>query len=325
MNDLTILVQGPFFEFGNYNSNKNIEILKKVFPNANILISTWENENKFKLENEEIIFNKDPGFIKDEHVGSSTLGSNILRQIISVENALTKINTKYTLKIRSDCYFESNKILSVNHKLFNRSEAFKIFDERIVISSLGSFNQKKTKILFHFNDWFNYGLTKDLKKIWTSKISKDDINFYKKNPKKKQNIIGRNWDLRYTAEQFIYYKSINNYLKFKLEHSQDFSKEKLNFANKYLINNFYLEDINNIDFCFPKYDPRINSNLSKNSTNLLSKNLIYISYDNKEWKKLYYENSIKYLFHINFNLNKSWFRFKLILKNYLYKLGVKFF
>ena len=121
MNDLTILVQGPFFEFGNYNSNKNIEILKKVFPNANILISTWENENKFKLENEEIIFNKDPGFIKDEHVGSSTLGSNILRQIISVENALTKINTKYTLKIRSDCYFESNKILSVNHKLFNRS------------------------------------------------------------------------------------------------------------------------------------------------------------------------------------------------------------
>ena len=32
MKDLTILIQGPFFEFESYNSNKNIEILKKVFP-----------------------------------------------------------------------------------------------------------------------------------------------------------------------------------------------------------------------------------------------------------------------------------------------------
>ena len=36
---------------------------------------------------------------------------------------------------------------------------------RELLSSLGSLNQKRTNILYHFNDWFNYGLTKDLKKF----------------------------------------------------------------------------------------------------------------------------------------------------------------
>ena len=55
MKDLTILVQGAFFELEDYNSNKNIKILKKNFPNANFLISTWEGEKRFHTENNEEI------------------------------------------------------------------------------------------------------------------------------------------------------------------------------------------------------------------------------------------------------------------------------
>ena len=91
MKDLTILIQGPFFKYKNFDSNKNIKILKSVFKGAKILVSTWEGENQFKINKKNIIFNKDPGFVKDDHIGSSTPGSNINRQIVSIQIKLFEI------------------------------------------------------------------------------------------------------------------------------------------------------------------------------------------------------------------------------------------
>jgi hypothetical protein len=191
MKDLTILIQGPYFEYNQYNSNENIKILKKSFPDAEILISTWKNENKFKLDaNDKIIYNDDPGTIIDNCLGSITNGSNILRQITSVKNGLNQINTKYTLKIRSDTYFKSNKIIKLDLNKFIFNERYKIFEERIVISTIGSLNQKNTKILYNFSDWFNFGLTSDLKKIWNyAKVENEDINYFTKFKNKKKKYL----------------------------------------------------------------------------------------------------------------------------------------
>ena len=183
MKDLTILIQGPYFEMDNYNSNLNIRRLKEKFPGSKILVSTWVNEDRYKVDSDEIIYNEDPGVIMDEHVGSNTIGSNIQRQITSVENGLKKVQTKYCLKIRSDCYFDSNKITNIKINDYKRNEQFQFFDERIIISTVGSFNQLNTSILYQYSDWFNYGLTSDLKKLWGNiKIDDRHINFYKKYP-----------------------------------------------------------------------------------------------------------------------------------------------
>ena len=320
MRDLTILIQGPFFEFQAYNSNKNIKILKKNFPLSNILISTWEGEKRFKLENnEKIIFNSDPGFVKDNHIGSTTPGSNIQRQINSVKNGLEEIKTKYTLKIRSDCYFSSDKILNLNSTKFKINPKYQLLNERIVTSSIGSLNQNETQILYHYSDWFNLGLTEDLKKLWcNTKIENDDINFFSKFLNKKQNIYGKDWDLKYTAEQFIYYKPYLKRFKKKLDHAHDYSNEKLKEANNYLVNNFFLADPDEIDFIFPKYDQNINKELEKKNTNIRSKELIFLSYSNEEWIELYFKtNKIKYSSKLN--LKKKIFRLKFKVKNFLYK------
>ena len=320
MKDLTILIQGPFFEFENYNSNQNIKILRKVFPDSDILISTWENETRFfKNENNRIIFNKDPGFITDKHFGSATPGSNIQRQIISVKNGLKEIKSKYTLKIRSDCYFNSNKILNLNIHKFLKNKKYSFLENRIITSSVGSLNQAETKILYHYSDWFNFGLTKDLNKLWSNiTIEDDDINFFSKFFNKKKNIYGKDWDLKYTAEQFIYYKSLSNKFSNQLIHAHDFSKTKLEEAENYLINNFYLVDPDDVNFIFPKYDEKINKNLKINDTNIRGKELVFLSYSNSEWFEIYHKkNKIKHISKKNFN--KNFFRFKFKLKNFLYK------
>jgi hypothetical protein len=319
MKDLTILIQGPYFEYNQYNSNENIKILKKSFPDAEILISTWKNENKFKLDaNDKIIYNDDPGTIIDNCLGSITNGSNILRQITSVKNGLNQINTKYTLKIRSDTYFKSNKIIKLDLNKFIFNERYKIFEERIVISTIGSLNQKNTKILYNFSDWFNFGLTSDLKKIWNyAKVENEDINYFTKFKNKKKNIYGKNWDLKFTAEQFIFFKSISQFIEDKIEHAQDYSKKKLLSAEKYLINNLYLVDPDKVDFVFPKYDSRINKFLNKSNTNLRNNELIFLSYSENDWLNIYNKKSNNYKF--SFNFKKSYFLLKFKIKNFIYK------
>lgn len=326
MKDLTVLIQGPYFEYNQYNSNENIKILKKSFPDAEILISTWKNENKFILDaNDKIIYNDDPGTIVDNHLGSLTNGSNILRQITSVKNGLNKINTKYTLKIRSDAYFKSNKILKLDLNKFIFNERYKIFEERIVTSTIGSLNQKNTKILYNFSDWFNFGLTSDLKKIWNyAKVENEDINYFTKFKNKKKNIYGKNWDLKFTAEQFIFFKSISQFIEDKIEHAHDYSKKKLVSAEKYLINNLYLIDPDKVDFVFPKYDSRINKFLNKNNTNLRNNELIFLSYSENDWLNIYNKKINNYKF--SFNFNKSFFLLKFKIKNFMYKfLNFKLF
>lgn len=320
MKDLTILIQGPYFEFGQNNSNKNIQILKKNFPDANILISTWKNQNNFKLDsNDKIIFNDDPGTVIDNHKGSATIGSNILRQIVSVKNGLEKINTKYTLKIRSDCYFSSDKIIKLNLKKFQRNEKYKILDDRIIISSIGSLNQRNTNILYNYSDWFNLGLTNDLRKIWSNvNIDEEDKNYFTKFSFKRKNIYGKNWDLKFTAEQFIYFKSISKFIENNIIHAHDYTKDKLTVAENYLINNYYLVDPDQINFIFPKYDPKINKNIKKNETNIRGKNLVYLSYNEQDWLNLYYKR--KFNFNFFLNLKKNLFLRKFKLKNFLYKL-----
>ena len=286
MKDLTILIQGPYFEIDNYNSNLNIRRLKEKFPGSKILVSTWVNEDRYKVDSDEIIYNEDPGVIMDEHVGSNTIGSNIQRQITSVENGLKKVQTKYCLKIRSDCYFDSNKITNIKINDYKRNEQFQFFDERIIISTVGSFNQLNTSILYQYSDWFNYGLTSDLKKLWGNiKIDDRHVNFYKKYPFFKKNILGKDWDLRFTAEQLIYYK--DDFIKNKIEHGHDFSKKKLENANNYLVNNFFLVDPDKISFVFPKYDDQINKKLTKKDTNIRNKSLVSISYNENDWQYLY--------------------------------------
>lgn len=319
MKDLTILIQGPYFEFNEYNSNRNIKILKKNFPDAKILISTWKNQNRFELDiKDKIIYNEDPGAINDNHVGSSTIGSNILRQIVSVKNGLNEIDTEYTLKIRSDCFFNSNKILKLNLEKYKYNEKFKIFAERIITSSIGSLNQRNSHILYNYSDWFNLGLTSDLKKIWShTKIDDDDINYFTKFKNKKKNIYGKNWDLKFTAEQFIFFKSISQFIEDKIEHAQDYSKKKLLSAEKYLINNLYLVDPDKVDFVFPKYDSRINKFLNKSNTNLRNNELIFLSYSENDWLNIYNKKSNNYKF--SFNFKKSYFLLKFKIKNFIYK------
>ena len=102
-----IIIQGPIQE--NFNFLKNsLEIYKKIFKKAYIIISTWENEdpkiiNKLKNSNTHIIFNKE--IEKSKY--------NINQQIISTNAALNyarENNIKYCLKTRADIRICNNNL-----------------------------------------------------------------------------------------------------------------------------------------------------------------------------------------------------------------------
>ena len=84
-----------------------------------------------------------------------------------------------------------------------------------------------------------------------------------------------------------------------------------------MVNNFFIIDPDNIDFVFPKYDPKINHNLKRNQTNLRSKELIYLSYNENDWLNLY--NKSKKYYQFFSDLNRNYFLLKFKVKNLFYR------
>ena len=95
--------------------------------------------------------------------------------------------SKYKIytKIRSDCYFASNKILKLDLEKYKYDNKFKIFNERIITSSIGSLNQRNSNILYNYSDWFNLGLTSDLKIIKMQTLTMTIINYFTRYSSKK--------------------------------------------------------------------------------------------------------------------------------------------
>mgnify|MGYP006136814257 CR=1 FL=1 len=152
-----IIIQGPIQE--NFNFLKNsLEIYKKIFKKAYIIISTWENEdpkiiNKLKNSNTHIIFNKE--IEKSKY--------NINQQIISTNAALNyarENNIKYCLKTRADIRICNNNLEAFLISLLKTFAVKKnnLINSRIIVPSLNTYKFR----LYSLADIVMFGETNDL-------------------------------------------------------------------------------------------------------------------------------------------------------------------
>lgn len=83
--------------------------IRKHFPDAEIILSTWEGENVNITNCNKIIYNKAPGaeiFTMDKK------RQNQNRQIVSTKNGILDTHRKYVLKLRSDIKINGKKFLN---------------------------------------------------------------------------------------------------------------------------------------------------------------------------------------------------------------------
>ena len=162
--DITILIQGPFHTDL---TPKAFESVKKLLPDSEIVFSTWEGAELPKLEfaPETVLYNKCPD---GDHFG------NFNRQLFSTSEGLKLVKTKYVLKMRSDFALDNLNMIGFYNPDAPRD--VKIFQERLVAYVWCPKNKKKNPRLFHPGDFFYFGLTDDVKNLFSIDPIQPDEN-----------------------------------------------------------------------------------------------------------------------------------------------------
>lgn len=174
--EISVVIQGPILGVEEPNPEKQITRrcctrVRELLPDAEIIISTWENSIVNDLDYDIVLFNNDPGFFMMTLNGVKR-PNNTNRMIVSSKNGLNRASKKYVIKMRSDLYLDNINFLSkfgIYDKMFEDS----ILEAKIITLSANSY-KRGADIIFTLNDWFAFGLTKDIRTIWEISIQNED-------------------------------------------------------------------------------------------------------------------------------------------------------
>ena len=280
--DISIVIQGPLYR--NPRSKNHIGILetlpfvKRNFPDAEIIISTWEEEDTEGLEVDKIIKSKDPKGFVDKNKSNR----NFNRQIISTREGIIQASRPYVLKTRADIIFTSPEIAQIASK---RGEL--LLKTPITLTNMVFRNHYKIPFLFHPSDVVQFGVREDLLDIWDIPLEE----FSEVATDGKKNVLFRYSSscFKYHPEQSMCTRWLNKHgFDIHLKGPSQISYDLFKIWEKVLINNFHIVDYEKSGIKFPHHfynsaygtkSLLTNSNLKKISNKLVQ---------NKDNQKLRY-------------------------------------
>jgi hypothetical protein len=237
-NNSSIVIQGPLLKKIDF-TYETIKLYAKQINPANIILSTWEDEDAMVLKQIEdlgitLLLNKKPPFNGNQ---------NINLQIVSTYSGITKakeIGAKHVLKTRTDQRICSTKALGLFDSLLN------IFpfvgpaqNEKLIITSLGTIKYR----LYGAGDMLMYGNIDDMLNYWCINMDMRQLELKEASA--------------YTIKEFSELRLGEMYLcsKYfeKLGYTLDWTLEQ---SWKLIAKYFCVIDDSSIDLYWPKYDIR---------------------------------------------------------------------
>jgi hypothetical protein len=279
LNDCSVIIQGKVFGEPADAYNKQItlhciESVRRVMPNAEIILSTWEGTDVSHLSFDKVVFCKDPGAIPYNDLNPNYL-NNINRQIVSTYNGFKAATRTYAIKMRGDCQLIDSSF--VNFLMpYARSSKFKFFKERILIPTKYSRNPRRIAQLLHASDIFQVGLLEDLLSLWSINLQPEPY-FTRAIPANKiiinDALQGPNFRMKFGPEQYIWYAFAKKKgHDFELKHYSSLPLSKIMNSEWSIMNNFVIAEAEDIGLLLPK---RIQDHKVKDL------------YTHKEWQSLY--------------------------------------
>lgn len=261
-----ILVQGPIEDSLDRNFVYNtMKIYEKIFPNSQIILSTWEGTDTAILENEfkklNIIKNKLPkksGFLNINYqIESTAAGINSLKNM-EIENVLkTRTDTRIMKPNTISFLLSLQKNFEISNQKYNR-----IFSCNLLTTKFRPYG---------LSDLILFGKTSDLEIYF--KNEDEDSTF------KKHNFVQIINDTAVGGEVFLcsrYLENIGEKLDWSLPHWWSC-----------LIKYFGVFNFYDIDLFWKKYDWRFENRGVRNYSNLSHR-----CFDFSDWISLYYEKKL---------------------------------
>ena len=259
--EISVIVQGGIDK---KETPKCLNSIRKILPNAEIILSTWNGADTSDLDYDKVIYNEDPGTVLIEEHKSIKTYNNMNRQLLSTQSGLKIANRKYSLKLRSDLILTGKGFINYFEKFQKRIDDYKLFQQKIVTSTLFTrYNIKSSKhhdrvlIPFHISDWWFFGLTKDLKSYFleTNLVKEPDFTNYFRAPENKHKDNPYvNAKFKFAPEQYFGYECFaRNYNNIHMEDAADVNDELIKIFEKCLVNNFIVLEYKQSGIYLNKY------------------------------------------------------------------------
>lgn len=232
-----------------------LKSIRKYLPNAEIILSTWEDSNVKNLDGlyDILVLNKDPGAYYCNR--KKSIKNNLNRQIVSTTNGLKKAKRHYVLKLRSDLILTSNKFLDYYDMFPNRNSKYSLYKQRIIVSSLFSrefcYSIEENRNCYckcFVSDWYFFGLLEDIKLFFdVSLVKEPEFSEYYINDLSKLDYIWKDAPEGYFSKHFlaILCKQLN----------LTFDKINRNLSNEILASNYIFLGYRESGIYNEKYEP----------------------------------------------------------------------
>lgn len=245
---------------------KCLQAIRKQLPGAKIILSTWCASQTEGLDYDEVVLCPDPGGVLSEDVEGHPFYNNTNRLIFGTQEGLKKVTTPYTLKLRSDIILHDANFLAYWDQYPARDSKYNIFEHRVLnyylfTPQFGDYNGQKFPTLFHPSDWMFFGLTEDIKLLFSVPLQPDpEYSLWWQTHQKPAYQIdcwpGNNW--RYSPEQYLFYTTAKKkFPHLSFEHYLDVTREKEDFSRRVMVNNFVILDYRQWHISMPKYQHTI--------------------------------------------------------------------
>lgn len=186
-NDITVVIQGPIDwgitqRFSRPTTLVLTRALRRILPEARIILSTWEGQRVEGLEYDAVVLSRDP---QAQGVWPSFTPTNVNRQIVSTAAGLAAASTNYVLKIRTDIILLGLDFIDEFEKLAPLTGPDDIFEYPILANNLTS--RKTSAVIeripdqplpFHPADHFHFGLREDLLRFWDVPLQTEEDAFF---------------------------------------------------------------------------------------------------------------------------------------------------
>ncbi|MCI8285824.1 MAG: hypothetical protein HFE90_11335 [Firmicutes bacterium] len=230
--DLSIVVQGAISE----KTKDTILSIRKILPNAEVILSTWEGSKVDELDYDIVVFSKDPGSNGLIRRYPHKQIHNVNREIISTFEGTKRATRQYCMKLRSDMEIVSEDFLKCYNQYSQYITSNSFFSRRIMVEGLAT----SESLCFSISDWWYLGRTNDLKNLFDIPLADiEDIPYFEREENKNEKPFMENIICRYTPKQYLIYVFLKKNLKIPFQMDNVFDNNQLcqDLYNKFISEN----------------------------------------------------------------------------------------
>ena len=249
--EISVVIQGPLYRTlaPARGIDACIGSVREHLPHAEIIVSTWADEDLGGIDADVVVTSSDPGVLVDFNGNRH----NTNRQIVSTLTGIRTSSRKHVLKLRSDHILTGSQIAVLGGYDSRVTPADRLLRQPITVTTLFIRNPAKVPLLFHLSDLVQFGAREDMLGFWEQRLMLQHEVFAKepyKNPI--GNFVGYS-AMRMTPEQclmlgFMHKKGYD----ISLETPGEISPELVRLSDKLLAENFTVLDWETSEVDFPE-------------------------------------------------------------------------